>query len=426
MLDRITPPQIHEIDAVSFLTAEVSRFPNGARLHKMLNTAQPVVRLEVVVKAGKWHETSPGTSFLLSKMLMEGTSTYSAKQLADVIAYYGASMDCQHGYDRMTLTLYCLAKYLPDLLPIVQEVLSSPTFPQEEFTLLQQRTIQNISVEKQKNSYLATERFTSNIFGSGHAYNSGLSEEAIANLSIENLRQFYVQHFLLETAEVFVCGDISNESNVLLENIFRGRSREIKRIDLEPLALNPGPREDYIEIPNSLQSSVRIGCNWPKVDHPDHHKLTLLNKVLGGYFGSRLMKNIREDKGFTYGIYSTSAPKENSNIFFIGTDVNYQNTQQTLDEIRKELKLLQTELIPYKELETVKRYTVGKFLGDINTIFEQCDRYKHLILHNLPHDHYTQFLLAVQSATDEELMALANLYWDIPTMFEVVVGRKGE
>lgn len=425
MINRAIPPQPEEIDVISFLTAEVSVLQNGARLHRMVHHTQPVVRLEVVLQAGKWYEPAPGVSLMTSKMLMEGTINYSAKKLADIIALYGASFECQHGYDRTTLTLYCLSKHLPALLPLVEEILSVPAFPQEEFDLLQKRSIQNIKVEKEKPSYLATERFTANIYGQGHPYNSGASEKDLADITTSTVKQFHAQNYNLSTGEVFLCGDVDDKATLLIENIFSKPSEKEQKEEGGRNAKDKGPQEDYILVPGSLQSSIRYGCIWPQQNHEDYHSLNMLNKVLGGYFGSRLMKNIREDKGFTYGISSALSPKEHSNLFFIGTDVNFKSTEETLKEIKKEINLLKSKLIPQEELELVKKYTIGKFVGDINTIFEQCDKYKNLVISDLPPNFYNDFLQTARTVTAEELRNQANNYWEETSFFEVVAGRKG-
>jgi predicted Zn-dependent peptidase len=426
MINRAIPPQPEAIDAISFLPAEVFQLANGARLHRMVHHAQPIVRLEVVLKAGKWQEPAPGISLLTSKMLLEGTANYSAKKLADIIALYGASVECQHGYDRMTLTLYCLTKHLTALLPLVEEILAAPAFPEEEFDLLQKRSIQNIKVEKQKPSYLATERFTANVYGQGHPYNSGASEDDIAKITTSTVKQFHSEAYVFSTAEVFACGDIDDEAALSIQNCFsKLRGNQDKQAG-RTRTKEAGLREDYIRLPDSLQSAIRYGCIWPQQTHADYHKLNILNKVLGGYFGSRLMKNIREDKGFTYGIYSALSPKEHSNLFFIGTDVNYKSTGETLKEIKKEISILKSDLIPQEELELVKKYTIGKFIGDMNTIFEQCDKYKNLVFNSLSPSFYNNFLLTARTVTAEEVRDKANIYWNDSEFFEVVAGRKGE
>jgi predicted Zn-dependent peptidase len=154
-------------------------------------------------------------------------------------------------------------------------------------------------------------------------------------------------------------------------------------------------------------------------------KLLVLNEVLGGYFGSRLMRNIREDKGYTYGIHSTISPKEHDSLFYIGTDVNYTVTQSTIDEIKKEIQQLQEENIPQEELDTVKSYMLGKFLNDIATIFEQCDRYKRVVLNKLPQDHYNNYITTLRTVSSSELQELAQKYLNIDDMRIVIAGKAG-
>ncbi|MDX5348415.1 MAG: insulinase family protein [Hymenobacteraceae bacterium] len=425
MLDRTAAPPLHEISAIDLPTAAVQKFANGARMHCIANHTQPVVRLDIVFNAGKWYEQQDGLSLMTSKLLLEGTHKQTAKQIADTIAYYGASLECNQGYDKASLTLYCLSKHLEKLLPLVCEVLTIPSFPEDEFKLLRQRTIQNIAIQKQKNSYLATERLTQNVYGPQHPYCFGLDADTLQNLTIDQIKSFYQRAYNMAEAEVFLCGDFGQTHRNMLSEMIG--TIPATGPATEPIAGHgkaQGLQKDYIEMPDSLQSAVRVGCEWPLMNHPDYPRLLVLNEVLGGYFGSRLMKNIREDKGFTYGIYSTVSPKIHQNLFYIGTDVNFENTQDTLQEIYKEMQILQQELVPEDELDTVKNYMAGKFLNDVSNIFEQCDKYKNVILHGLSPDYYNRLLSAIAHITAPELQQLANQYWNTNQMYEVVAGKK--
>ena len=157
MLDRTLAPPVQPLARVALPAAEVLNLPSGARLHVLANDAQPVVRLQAVFKAGKLAEPTPGLASLTARMLLEGTTTRTARQIADEVAFYGASLECDSGFDRSTLTLYCLTRHLPTLLPLVLDVLTNPAFPAAELQQLQTRTVQNVRVERQKTSYLATE-----------------------------------------------------------------------------------------------------------------------------------------------------------------------------------------------------------------------------------------------------------------------------
>ncbi|RIJ43161.1 M16 family metallopeptidase [Pontibacter oryzae] len=427
MLDRTKAPETYEIDAVNIQIAEVTHLSNGARLHAIKSETQPVIRLDFVFKAGKWFEAKKGASDLAARMLLEGSLNHTAKQIADKVAFYGASFENNHGYDRSEYTLYCLAKYTSELLPLVLDVLQNPTFPEEEFNLLKQRTIQSLKVQRQKNNYLATHSFTQQIYGDRHPYTFGFDEGVLEAITKEDTEAYYKSRFVTQELEVFACGAIDDQMQRHLE-------QEIAKLQIQPSNASVSAHAhdivtsenkfNLVQVEDSLQSSIRIGKRFPKITEPDYQKLLVLNEILGGYFGSRLMRNIREDKGYTYGIYSAISPKELDTLFFIGTDVNYAVTDDTISEILKEVKTLQQELVPETELETVKNYMLGKFLNDIATIFDQCDRYKRMVLHDLPQEHYNNYVTTIRTITSPELQELANTYLSENDFYTSVAGRK--
>jgi zinc protease len=424
MLDRNKAPEIHEIEAVTLQIAEVSHLSNGARLHYIKSETQPVIRLDFVFKAGKWYEDRAGIADLTGKMLFEGTTNHTAKQIAEKVAYYGASFENNHGYDRSEFTLYCLSKYVPELLPLVLDVLQNPTFPEEEFNLLRKRNRQNLKVQRQKNNYLATHSFTKLVYGDTHPYVFGLDENALDSITREETITYYNARFSTEHLEVFACGSIDEDLEKLLEEKIATLQLAAEPKEPEAPILKLHKNEDFVSMPDSLQSSIRIGTTFPLIGHQDYHKLVVLNEILGGYFGSRLMRNIREDKGYTYGIYSAISPKEHDSLFFIGTDVNYQVTDKTIEEIRKEINILQHEEVPEDELQTVKSYMLGKFLNDIATIFEQCDRYKRIVLQKLPYEHYNNYISTIRGVTAEELKELAQQYLLIDNLKTAIAGKR--
>ncbi|QMU30195.1 M16 family metallopeptidase [Adhaeribacter radiodurans] len=423
MLNRTQAPALKEISAVQLPPAEIITFPNGSRLHRIHNATQPILKFEIVLKAGKWYEPYNGVSYLAAKMLLEGTQQYSARQIADIIALYGASLESNQGFDRTSITLYTLTKHFEPLVNLLAEILYAPTFPEKEFELLKIRTIQNISVEKKKNAYLANQLFTRNIYGPSHPYTTGMDEVILSQTTLPEVKEFYNTYYNLSEAEIFICGDFSSVDISKVESLFGSSSIQGEPALTKEYKPAGTIKKDFLVKEDSLQSSVRVGSAWPAMNHPYYHKLALLNKILGGYFGSRLMKNIREDKGFTYGIYSSILAKEHHTIFFIGTDVNYQNSQQTLDEIYKEVNLLKNEPVELSELQTVQNYTLGKLANDLSTIFDQAEKYKNIILHNLPLTFYSDYIKAIKSITPQELNLLANQYYILDNFYEAVVGK---
>ena len=427
MLDRQVAPPVQPLASVTLPAADVFSLPNGARLHILRNDAQPVVRLQIVFKAGKWYEPAPGISLLTARMLLEGTATRTARQIADEVAFYGASLECEQGFDRATLTLYCLTRHLPKLLPLIQDVVMAPIFPVPELDQLKTRTIQNVRVERQKTSYLASERFSHNLYGASYPYGNVFDEQLFSLIPQAAIQAYYHTNYSLAQAEIFLCGDIPQEQERLVAELL-GHSdpamsaSPVTRRNL-PAPIS-SPLQDYVSIADSIQSSLRIGRLWPTLDHPDTHRLQLLVKVLGGYFGSRLMKNIREDKGFTYGIYASVSPREHASSFVIGTDVNANSADAAIQEIQHELQVLQNELIPAEELQTVKNYMTGKFANELSTVFEQCDKYKSIVFFDLPATYYATFIEQVNHTSAEELLSLAQQYLSPKAMLEVIAGPK--
>jgi len=406
----------------------VSVLPNGARLHLLAGAAQPVLRLQVVLPAGKAHEPTPGLAQLAARLLTEGTATRSARQVADEVAFYGASLDAEAGPDRATLTLYCLSRHLPALLPLLAEVLAAPAFGAEELAQTKTRIGQNMRVERQKTSFLAGEEFNKQLFGAESAYGRAFDEASFSQLSADELRAFHAAAYAPAGADILLSGDVTEAmSEWVSERMSEWGSaqtrEETKSAGVElPTHSLIHPLTHSLIVPGSLQASIRMGRPWPALTGPDTPELLLLVKVLGGYFGSRLMRNIREDKGFTYGIHASVVPREGATSLVIGTDIKGDSVAATRHEIALEMRRLQDEPLADDELETVKNYTLGKLLGETATVFEQADKYRTALLLGLPADYYPELARRTQAATAADLQRLAQQYLSPDEMLTVVAG----
>jgi zinc protease len=423
VLNRLLPPPTHPLTTIILPTPTVSHLPNGARLHLLANDAQPVLRLQVVLPAGKFQEPAPGLAQLTARMLSEGTATRTARQLADEVAFYGASLDCEAGPDRATLTLYCLARHLPTLLPLVQEVLAAPTFPEPELQQMKTRTSQSMRIERQKTSFRASEEFNRQLFGEASPYGRPFDEASFATITAAELRAFHAAAYGPAAAEIFLSGDVAAHAAAVAEVLGQWQPSVAAALPaIAPIAATYPTGLVAVPVEGSIQASVRVGRRWPALTEAQTPELLLLVKILGGYFGSRLMKNIREDKGYTYGIHASVVAREQATALVIGTDVNGDRADATRQEIAYELERLQTELLGDDELETVKNYTLGKLMGETATVFEQADKYRHIMLHGLRPDYYQQLVRQTQAATAADLQALARTYLSPADMLAVVAG----
>lgn len=424
-LDRTQSPAFQAIHDIQLPVVESHRLDNGIPLHVIAVAQQPVLRLECVFNAGTWYEQMPGSAFFAVKMLSEGTALRSSAQINEYVDRYGAFLELNSGPDRASVVIYCLAKFLPNLLPLVSDMLNEPTFPQKELDDLRNITLQNLRVNYEKNAYLAGVLFRQQLFGPEHPYGRRQQPEAVEQLTRSNVADFYERTLRNRPFQLLMAGQVT-ENEVILINQALGQF-VIRTDNLPGFTVDKLPEADgpvLVEKPDSVQSSIRIGRRLFSRSHPDFFKMLVTNEVLGGYFGSRLMRNIREEKGFTYGISSNMPSFQRDGYFLIGTDVNKENTQQTLDEIWKEIRILQTEPVSDDELETVKNFMAGEFVGSLNTPFEIADRYKVILLDGMPADFLTTYIQRIRAVTTDQILITANQYLRPEALTEVVVGGK--
>jgi predicted Zn-dependent peptidase len=357
-------------------------------------------------------------------MLNEGTSTRTAAQINEYVDQFGAFLELNHGVERINLTLYGLNKHLPALLPLVVDIITDSVFPEAELENLKTITQQNIRVNSEKTAFLAQNRFKELIFGPEHptarTFTNGHS-----GIHPGLLRPYFEERLKGRSFDIVLSGMITDEVLAQVAGAFgqlpiagSGANAAATR------AIAERPRAEVIEKAGSLQSSLRVGKLLFTRRHPDYFKMMVLNEILGGYFGSRLMKNIREDKGFTYGIHSSLVTHQREGYLVIGTDVKREFTGQTLDEIRKEIKILQTEPVGEEELRTVQSYMIGSFAGSVTTSFALADHFKTIYFDGLDYAFYEHYIEHIRETTPEDLLELANKYLGIESLSEVVAGGK--
>ncbi|MHA4736770.1 M16 family metallopeptidase [Dyadobacter sp. MSC1_007] len=425
LLDRTIAPDFKIIQTVSLPEPKTYKLDNGIPLHVINIGEQPVVRLECIFDAGNWYEKQLAASYFAIKMLPEGAGGMSSHEISEAFDRVGAFTEMTHTSDRIGIVVYCLSRFLPEVMPLVEKLIRSATFPEKEFQELKNITIQNLKVNKEKNAYLATTEFRAKLFGPDHPYGQSQEEQNILSLRIEDVKEHYDRFIKNGRFTVILAGqideaDVSHVNAALGANTIDNNAGEVS---FQPSGMYEGA-EALVERAESVQSSIRMGLVLFNRHHPDYFKMLVTNEILGGYFGSRLMKNIREEKGLTYGISSHLATLRNEGYLMIGTDVKKEFTQQTIDEIKKEIYRLQTELVGEEELQTVKNFMAGEFAGSLNTAFEVADRRKVLLLDGLPADFFNQYIERIHSTTAEDVMAMATAYLRPEDMLTVVAGGK--
>ena len=420
MLDRTIAPAINPIEQVPIPEAKQVTLDNGVSLFYINAGQQPVIRLEIIFMAGKWFEAQPGQSFFTAKMLTEGTESYSAKEIAGLFDEFGAFVDVTPGFDRVTVTIHLLTRHLQGVLPLVKEVISTPIFKQSELESAKKRKRQQLLVDLEKNNFLAAQMFTEKIFGAEHPYGRLLKEEQIQSIERQTIVDFFHQHFR-GNYEVIMCGKVGKHE-VDLVNRFLGQepSRVLTEVKVDPLPYVPSYSYEAKE--NSLQSSIRLGMPFINRNHEEYLDMIVVNEILGGYFGSRLMSNIREQKGYTYGIRSVVSSLKHASFWAVSTDVKKQFWQQTLEEVHLELSNLKSHKVPEEELVTVKNYMLGTFVSSIDTPFALADKFKTIHYSGLDYGYFLQYFQSIKEIDVDRVLALSQKYLLQENITTVVVG----
>lgn len=422
-MNRLQQPQINSIDNIDLLKSEHYKLDNGISVHQIDAGTQDVVKIEFIFEAGICQQPKKLVSTLTNKMLAEGTEHYSAFQIAESIDKYGAFLGTQIDKDFSSISLYSLHKHLTKLLPILKEIILRPSFPKKEFKVLLNKLKQEFIVNQEKVKHLAQTNLTRLMFGANHAYGQMAILNDFKIITIEDIRQFYADKYSLNNCNVFVSGKIPSDLKDLLNTYFGSEksSNFIDNTNNFKLSTVAELKHKIIK-ENAMQSAIRIGKPLFSLHHPDFLGLLVLNTILGGYFGSRLMSNIREDKGYTYGIGSSIFSLKQSGLFTIITEVGSEYVEASVEEIYKEVSLLQKEEVPLEELTIVKNYILGQMIRSMDGPFSMHEKLKSTVLQGLDLSHYQKRVDVVKNIDAAQLKDLANKHLHLNSLIELIVG----
>lgn len=424
MLNRTQAPAFNQVDHIELIKPGHIQFTNNCNLFHFNSGDQELVRIEWVFGNLRFNRQKPLLNMAVNDMLTEGTENLNAAMIADKIDYYGAFLQTDYGYDNCTVTLYSLNKHLADTLPIVHDILNNSIFPTKEIEVFKITHQQKLQVGLQKNDVLARRQFNRALYGETiYGYSSEISD--YEQLKQPDMQLHFKQMYQPANCTILVAGKINDSLLGMMSEIFdQGWKNGPQPADTTQPALKSSAEHSFfIDKPDALQSAIRMGLPTINRTHPDFPALQVLNTVLGGYFGSRLMANIREDKGYTYGIGSAMTSLKQSGSIFIATEVGADVCRAALTEIEKEVNLLKTSLVPGEELALVRNYMLGSLLGSLENVMSHADKFKNIYFSGLGYDYYEYYIETIKNITSQRLQQLANQYLDFDNFYKVVAGR---
>jgi len=425
VLDRKVSPAIH--DAVEFdyklPPINTAKLDNGLPLYWLDAGVQDVVQIDWIFSAGLWHEQKPAVAHATAGLLKNGTAKHTAEQINEALEFYGAQLKVSAGNDHATVTLYSLTKHLPVLLPMVLEIITEATFPESEVEIHKHNAIQRLLVNLRQCEFVANQKIDALLFGPGHPYGRFSKKENIEALTREDLVIFYKSNYALSNVQLFMAGKVGEKEVKCINDVFGKHPLEKTEIKQSLFTASPSPEKTcrIDNDPNGVQGAVRIGRLFPNRRHPDYTPMVVLNTLFGGYFGSRLMSNIREDKGYTYGIYSSLSPELNGGSFIIHTETGRDVVEKAIKEVYHEMEVLRNEAATDDELLLVKNYLLGGLLGDLDGPFSILQRWRTLILNGFTEEYFNNNIRIYKTITAKELQGLAQKYFGKEDFHEVVV-----
>jgi len=424
MLNRTLAPESKLVDEISFIEPLKQVLDNGIQVFTINAGKQELVRIEFIFENVNWNASRPLDAIAASHLINNGTSTLSAKEIADKVDYYGAFLQTEYGADQTCVKLYTLNKHLNSVLPILRSILNDSIFPEQELAIFIQNQKQSLQVSLQKNDFLARKHFANALFDDT-PYGSNIQPSHYDAIKRADLLEYFKAAYKAENCTIFVAGKFEEAEFNILNNIIGkewNNSGSSTANKFEFAAVHKG--EILVERPEAIQSAIRMGSLAITRKHPDFPGFQVLNCLLGGYFGSRLMANIREDKGYTYGIGSAVASLKDAGYFFIATEVGAEVCNSALTEIEKEISILKDELVSDGELGLVRNYMLGAMLGSLENAFSHADKFKNVYFSGLDYSYYENYIKTVKTITAADLKDLANKYLNTDDFTKVVVGKK--
>lgn len=418
MLNRSQAPELHPIEHIAFVQPEIIRLSNGVQLFWRNGIFNETSKIELHFKAGST-VAKPIIASLCAGLLISGTPNKNARQIQKAFDALGAYYDVSITQKEAIVTLYALKDQLLAAYAVFHESLFEANFPDKELQDLVSERRQKFLVQQEKVSFLAQRQFQRSFFA-GSSYAQQIQLEDYDNVRLAEIKDFHQNNYLNGLLEVFVIGDLYQTDIQQLEKLL--------------LTFKEAPKEHenfvwqnelgaiHIEQEGALQSALRIGRPLFNKTHPDFCDFSILNTILGDYFGSRLMSNIREDKGYTYGIGSYLVEHQDYGYFVIGTEVGVQTRTATFEEIQIEFERLKTELVATEELELVKNYMLGQLLKSADGPYAMLDLFSNVHHYGLTLEFYDHLIERIRQITPQRIQELAKQYLNWEEMLIISAG----
>ncbi len=393
---------------------------NGVKIYTLPTDDFEVVRFTFVFRAGTAMQHKPFTASATANMLGEGSALFSAQQIAEQLDFYGSYFDVNIDRDYSYISFCSLSKFFEPTYNVAREIILRPSFPEKELSVYCSKRKQNLAIERRKVETQSRELFAQALFGKEHPYGISADEALYDNVRREDLIALYNELYTANNCFVVCSGRIDEQVIEALGKLIEELpASESRTVEFGAPVSTPTLHRD---IASALQSSIRIGRLLFPRTHPDFVGMQVVAAALGGYFGSRLMYNLREQHGYTYGVMAAMVNFEREGYLAIATQVAREHRNDALREIYHEIERLREEPLPDDELQMVKNVMTGEILRILDGPFGIADVTIENIMCGMDNSATERNVELIAAITPAEIQRLAKKYLAREKLIEVVVG----
>jgi predicted Zn-dependent peptidase len=424
MVDRQKAPELRIPEQIRFQLPQADHLSNGLPVYRLEAGVQEVFKMELVFKAGRRFDRRFVLSQVVPPLFKEGSKTFDSASLAKAFDKYGLNIKAVANPDVATIQVYGLKRHLAQALPLLSEMIRRPAFPKKEVNNFLRQREQKLKQKMQKNQFLANRELLKNLFGKNHPLGSPPEPGQYESISHNDLTDFHKKHYGSGACTIFISGQLPSDTLDMMENHL-GKQVYPESVHPQDKVWPVEESQDkniHIELEDKVQTALSIGMRTIPRDHVEFPEWNIVNTLLGGFFGSRLMKNIREEKGYTYGIYSSIINYRSGSYFSIDCECDKSYREKVVEEIFREVNRLRTEPASDQELSMVRNYMMGKLLSQVDGPFNQAALTKALIMFDLDETYVFKLLETISNIGPERIKEVAHKYLEPENLYQIAVG----
>ena len=414
-------PISHKISTINIIRPQYLELSSSVPLYSYRSKGIGAIRLEIVFEAGRLYEEKRMLAQSCATLITEGCKSMTSGEISEMVDYEGAYLSSHGNSDFITMRLTCARKSFKKLASVLGRIIDAPTFSEEELDLYVKRRKQKMSINLTKNDIISYRAITEGLYGQDSAYGYNSTPEMLDSITSSDLLRHYQNKCIKRRSQIFLSGDFDEEDIKTIEDFSQNirdssdSKTNYQRTETKNQTILLKGREN--------QSSLKLGLPLFDRTHWEYSGIYILNTILGGYFGSRLMRNIREEKGYTYNIYSMLDTYKYDGSWIISCELDEKYIEDTIAQIAFEFERLKTELISSEELQMVKNYMLGNFMSTINGPFKAINPTKMEILLGLKSSFYNDLSSHILKIKADDIQSLAREYLNIDKFWKVIVGK---